>query len=362
MPKKAFQIPFKPDIKGEWVICSPETVAEISGAGYFFSRGIHNHLKVSVGLIDAAWGATRCESWTPELAYQTDPRLNFWKEKWVKYQTDFPKLNATYKTKLAKWKEEVQQAKADGVKSPKKPREPKRKTKNEPTTIYNGTVAPISHYTIRGVIWYQGENNAYQTEAYPYRYIFTAMINAWRTVWHQGDFPFIYAQLSILNKHPYWPILRESQCEALKLKNTAMITTYDIGDSTDAHFKNKQVVGKRFELAARALVYGEDIEASGPVFRQMTVEGEVIRLWFDHAKGLKSSDGLELVGFETAGDDGKLYPAKAIIDGKTIVLKSSKVTKPSVARYAFKDVAIGNLVNSADLPAVPFRTDVGKHL
>lgn len=360
--KKSFSDSVESDIDGEWVLCSPNTVAEITGAGYFFSRGIYNQIKTPVGLIDAAWGATRCESWTPAEAYKVDPRIQFWQKKWDNYQRDFPKHIANYKGKLAKWKVRVKEAKASGAEIPKKPREPRRKTKNEPTAIYNGVVAPISHYSIRGVIWYQGENNAYENEAYPYRYIFPTMIEAWREVWNQGDFPFIYAQLSILHKHPYWPVLRESQTAALKLKNTAMVVTYDIGDSTDAHFKNKQVVGKRLELAARKLVYGEDIEASGPKFRQLTVEGNKLRIWFDYAKELKSSDGSELVGFEIAGEDGILYPAKAEIDGETLVLANDNVSTPAIARYAFKDVAIGNLVNGADLPAVPFRTDVGDHL
>lgn len=350
------------DIEGEWVLCSPETVGEITGAGYFFSRGIHNQLKAPIGLIDASWGATRCEAWTPSKVFDADPRINYWPKKWKDYQRDFPKHMNKYKSDLAKWEVRVKETNATGENAPKKPREPKQKNKNQPSSIYNGVVAPISQYTIRGIIWYQGENNAYKEEAYIYRYIFPEMIEAWREAWNQGCFPFIYAQLSILHKHQYWPVLRESQTEALKLKNTAMITTYDVGDSTDAHFKNKQAVGKRLELAARKLVYGEDIEASGPVFRQMTIEGDSLRIWFDYAKGLKPSNGDELVGFEIADESGMLVPANAKIDGETIVIYNIKIKNPKIARYAFKDVAIGNLVNGAELPAVPFRIDVRKTL
>ncbi len=356
--KRSFSDSAQTDIAGTWVLCSPETVAEMSATAYFFSRGLHRHLKVSVGLIDASWGATRCEAWTPAKDFAADPRLNFWIKKWELFRLDYQKQYQNYLAGLEAWKVRAEKAKTEGEAIPREPIAPEGKTKYEPSVIYNGIVAPVSKFTIRGVVWYQGENNAYEQEAYPYRYLFPTMISAWRREWKQGDFPFIFAQLSTLNKHPYWPVLRESQTETLKLSNTAMVVTYDIGDSTDAHFKNKQTVGHRFELAARSLVYGENIEASGPMFRQMTVEGDSLRIWFDHADGMRSSDGGVLAGFEIAGDNGKRYPAKATIDGETILLYNEKVTNPSVARYAFKDATIGNLINGSGLPAVPFRTDV----
>ena len=360
--KRSFRDMPQEDIEGKWVLCTPKTVAEMTGGGYFFARGLHQHLNVPVGLIDASWGATRCEAWTPAESYDKDPRLGFWQDEWVKYQRDFPETYAKYEQKLAEWKVKVKKAKKAGLEIPKEPREPKLKNKNQPSSIYNGVVAPISHYTIKGVIWYQGENNAYQEQAFIYRYLFAEMINAWREQWNQGQFPFIYAQLSTLWKHPYWPVLRESQTEALKLYNTAMIATYDIGDSTDAHFKNKQDVGKRFLLAARKLVYHEDVVASGPLFRQMTIEGDKLRIWFDHAEGIQAIDGKELVGFEIADESGELLPAIATIDGQTLLLSNNQIQHPSVARYAFKDAIIGNLGNEEGLPAVPFRTDVKDEL
>nr|WP_319399055.1 sialate O-acetylesterase [uncultured Carboxylicivirga sp.] len=356
--KRSFRDFPQEDIEGEWVLCSPKTVAQMTGGGYFFARGLHQQLKVPVGLIDASWGATRCEAWTPAFSYERDPRLKFWQDEWKQYQHDFPEAYAKYEKQMTDWKVKAKEAKKAGMEIPKEPREPKRKNKNQPSSIYNGVVAPISHYTIQGVIWYQGENNAYKEQAFRYRYLFSEMINAWREEWNQGQFPFIYAQLSTLWEHPYWPVLRESQTEALKLYNTAMIATYDIGDSTNAHFRNKQDVGERFLLAARKLVYGEDIVASGPLFRQMTIEGNTLRIWFDHAKGLKASDGKALKSFQIAGEDGKLYKANAIIDGETIILSNDQVKNPQVARYDFNDITHGNLINEAQLPAIPFRTDV----
>lgn len=356
--QRSFSDTEKTNIAGKWVVCTPETVAEMSGAGYFFAKGIHQYLHSPVGLIDASWGATRCEAWTPAEAFQTDAKLNFWTTKWETYQRDYPQLKEEYQVKHESWKAKVEEAKRNGTDLPKEPTEPERKTKFEPSVIYNGVVAPLSKYTIKGVIWYQGENNAYKEEAYAYRFLFTTMIECWRRAWQQGDFPFVYAQLSTLRDHPYWPVLRESQAYALKLKNTAMVATYDIGDSTDAHFKNKQAVGKRLELAVRKLVYGDKIIASGPVFRQMTAEGDSLRIWFDYADGLKASNGKELVGFEIAGNDQKFYPALATITGNSILMYNEHVANPKHARYAFKDAAIGNLVSGCGLPTFPFRENI----
>lgn len=348
----------KTDIKGKWVVCSPETIKNITAAGYFFTRGIYNSLKVPVGLIEASWGATRCEAWSPQEVFKADPRLSFWQTKWTDYVKSFPGLQEAYQKKWAAWKGEADRAKAAGNPIPKEPEAPQLFNKTKPSSIYNGVVAPLTNYTIRGVIWYQGENNAYKDEAFSYRYLFPAMIQSWRAAWKQGDFPFIFAQLSTLRNHPYWPVLRESQAEALKLKNTGMAVTYDVGDSTNAHYHNKQAVGKRLELVARSLVYGDNVEASGTQFRQMTFEGKAIRVWFDHGKGLKSSSSNELTGFEIGGEDGKLYPAQAVIDGESIVLSSPQVKKPLIVRYAFKDAIVANLINETGLPAVPFRTDI----
>lgn len=355
---RSFSDTVRTDIKGRWVICSSETIKNITAAGYFFARGLHKQLNVPIGLIDASWGATRCEAWTPQEVHAADPRLSFWSEKWSAYLRNYPSLRESYDTKLINWKKQAEEARALGKPEPKQPAEPQLLNKTKPSVIFNGVVAPISKYTIRGVIWYQGENNAYKQEAFAYRYLFPAMIQSWRNIWKQGDFPFLFAQLSTLRDHPYWPVLRESQAEALRLRNTGMAVTYDIGDSTDAHYKNKQVVGQRLELLARKLVYGEAVEASGPSLRQVTFEGNGVRVWFDHGHGLRASAGVSITGFEVAGEDGKLYPAEAVIKGESIVLSNTKVTKPRIVRYAFKDATVANLVNAAGLPAIPFRSDV----
>jgi len=345
------------DLEGKWEICSSKNIGEFSAVAYYFGRGLHKNLSIPMGLIEADWSATACEPWTPLAAIKADPRLQYAFSDWERAESRLTERKKIYEADLAKWKAEAEQQKSRGiapVAAPQAPASPKTK----PGVLFNAMIAPLSAYTIRGAIWYQGEGNAYEKVSFPYRYLFADMIQSWRDTWKQGDFPFLFVQLSTLFKHPYWPVLRESQTEMLKLKNTGMAVSIDVGDSTDAHYHNKQEVGRRLELVARNLVYNQDIEFSGPIFRQITFENNKTRVWFEHAKGLKSADGKPLTGFVLAGEDGKAFPAEAKIDGETILLSSAQVPKPAIVRYAFKDAPVVNLVNDANLPAVPFRTDV----
>ncbi|MEJ6982046.1 sialate O-acetylesterase [Pedobacter sp. P351] len=356
--KKGISDTIKTEVEGKWEICSPQNIAEFSAVAYFFGRGLHKNLNVPVGLIESDWSATACQPWTPMSTLETDSRLKYILDDWQKVADRFPERKKTYEAELERWKTESEQQKAQGKTSAPAPREPNILPKEKPGVLYNAMIAPLTAYTIRGVIWYQGEANAYERVSFPYRYLFPAMIQSWRDAWKQGDFPFLFVQLSTLYKHPYWPVLRESQTETLKLKNTGMAVSIDVGDSTDAHYHNKQAVGHRLELIARNLVYNQAIEFYGPVFRQITIENNKIRVWFDHAKGLKSSDGKGLTGFVIAGKDGKPYSAEAKIEGQTVLLYSPNVDRPQIAKYAFKDAPVVNLVNGANLPAVPFRTDI----
>jgi len=343
----------KNDVPGKWVVCASETIPKFTAVGYFFGRGLYQKLKVPVGLIQACWGATNCQAWTPNATIDADPRLAYLNDDWAKIYNGYTTRMKTYEATLAKWKQDNPNGNAA-----QQPRPPSIVAKDRPGSIYNFVIAPLTHYTIKGAIWYQGEANAYERVSYPYRFLFPAMIQAWRDQWKQGDFPFMFVQLSTLFKHPYWPMLRESQDQTLKLANTAMVVSIDVGDSTDAHYHNKQSIGYRMELQARHMVYGENIESMGPVFKQATIEGNKVRAWFDHAKGLKSTDGAPLTGFVIAGADGKYLPATANIEGETVVLSNPAVANPVNVRYAFKDAPVVNFVNSANLPASPFRTDI----
>jgi sialate O-acetylesterase len=232
-----------------------------------------------------------------------------------------------------------------------------------PSVLYNGMIAPLMPYAIQGVIWYQGESNA--ARAFEYRTLFPAMISSWRKNWGQGDFPFLFVQIANFGTVPKepgendWAELREAQLMTLSLPNTGMAVTIDIGEPNDIHPRNKQDVGYRLGLAAKAVAYGEKIIFSGPVYRKdsMKIEGGKIRLYFDHVGGgLMAKDG-DLKGFAIAGKDKKFVWAKANIDGDSVLAWSDKVSQPVAVRYGWAASPVFNLYNREGLPASPFRTD-----
>jgi sialate O-acetylesterase len=226
-------------------------------------------------------------------------------------------------------------------------------------------IAPLTPYAIRGVIWYQGESNANPAEAQLYRRLFPAMIESWRKQWGEGSFPFYFVQLANFRTNGWWPVLRESQTETLELSNTGQALAIDVGNPTDIHPTDKQTVGHRLALIARAHTYGEQITSSGPQYREMTTEGPVAKIWFDsvgtglQAKNSPSSGNAatNVAGFAIAGPDQKFYPATAMIVGANVVVSSPQVKEPKAVRYAWADDPAANLYNREGLPAVPFRTD-----
>lgn len=247
------------------------------------------------------------------------------------------------------------------------PAQPKQPTwvnnPNAPTVLYNGMIAPLIPFGIRGAIWYQGESNA--DRAYQYRELFPVMIEDWRRSWGGGRFPFLFVQLAnFMATKPEpgesaWAELREAQCMTLSLPQTGMASIIDIGEANDIHPKNKQDVGKRLALWALARTYGKgNMAYSGPLYKSMKVEADKITLRFDHVDGgLVARGGGPLTGFAIAGADRKFVWADARIEGKTVVVHSDKVPKPAAVRYAWADNPICNLCSEAGLPASPFRTD-----
>lgn len=350
------------DVVGAWQACSPETTGAFSGVGYFFAREIHQRRSVPVGVLQSDWGGTPAQAWTSLPALEADPMLHFYLDRWKKYMEDLPSARARYETQLAEWKQAEAKAKASGEKPPAQPRPPLGPdSPHRPASLYNAMIAPIANYAIRGAIWYQGESNAGKGDNELYRRLFVAMILDWRRAWNQGPFPFLFVQLA--NFAPpqagTWPLLRESQLATLNLKNTGMAVTIDVGDSEDIHPKDKQTVGARLALAARAIAYGENLVYSGPIYRQMTVEGNRIRLYFDHTGGgLRARAGAALGGFQIAGADRRFTRADARIDKDTILVSAPEIDAPAAVRYAWEnDPLAANLYNAEGLPASPFRTD-----
>ena len=258
------------------------------------------------------------------------------------------------------WKYKVEPIKIDVSKLPEKPDQ--NSGVNRPTVLYNAMINPLLKYRIRGAIWYQGESNA--ERAYQYRTLFKTMINDWRTVWKQGDFPFFFVQLAnfkAVKEQPAgdsWAELREAQTMALDLPNTGMAVTIDIGDAKDIHPGNKQDVGKRLALTALSQVYGNGGRIMGPMYKSMKIEGNKIRLQFDYAnEGLKTRNSEKLTGFAVAGKDSVFVWADAEIIGNEVIVSSTKVDNPVAVRYGWAANPICNLYNGNGLPASPFRTD-----
>jgi len=222
-----------------------------------------------------------------------------------------------------------------------------------PTVLYNGMIAPLLPYAIRGVIWYQGEANV--RRAQQYRSLFPATIADWRRAWGQ-DLPFLFVQIAPFREMT--PELREAQLLAWqRTPKTAMVVTTDCGDANDIHPPHKQPVGARLALAARAVAYGERLEYSGPVFETVKIKGGQATLRFTHVGGGLVAKGGPLKGFTIAGADKLFHPARAEIRGKTVVVTGAAVPQPVAVRYGWANVPEGNLFNKAGLPASPFRTD-----
>ncbi|MEO8350867.1 MAG: sialate O-acetylesterase [Chthoniobacteraceae bacterium] len=359
------------EVRGEWKICSPETVGSFSAVAYFFGRDLFEKLKVPIGLIHSSWGGTGAELWTPEEVIAAVPSFKErYQDRWEQIKTDYPKAKETYDRQMDEWKVAAEKAKADGQPSPRQPGLPKGGTpEGSPGSLFNGMIVPLLPYTIQGAIWYQGESNA--GDAKLYRSLFPMMIRSWRAAWSKGglgasdnpDFPFLYVQLAnFMARHDQpgesaWAELREAQLLTLQLPRTAMAVAIDIGEEKDIHPKNKQEVGRRLALGAEATVYYLETEYSGPIIAGSQPEGDHIRLSFRHGQGMKAADGGEIKGFSIAGQDGKFVWAQVEIDGDHVLVSSSEVKEPVAVRYGWADNPEGNLVNEAGLPASPFRTD-----
>jgi len=276
---------------------------------------------------------------------------------------DYPRAMKQYEKDLTDWQTAAAEAKAQGKDAPRKPREPYAPGfANAPSALYNAMISPLIPYGIAGAIWYQGERNA-RTELTPlYLKVFSAMIGNWRRDWGRGDFPFYYIQIAPYKYRPE-PVaaeIRDAQRLALAVPNTGMAVTLDIGNPDDIHPTNKKDVGKRLALWALAKTYGrEGIVYSGPLYKSMAIEGDSIRLSFDHVAGGLVAKGGELTDFTIAGRDKKFYPAKAKIDpaDNTIVVSSERVKDPVAVRFAWTNAAEPNLFNKSGLPASSFRTD-----
>ena len=351
------------DCEGKWVVCDPSAAGDFSAVAYFFGREIFQSQKIPVGLVvSASEGPSKAEDWIPADGLDLDPDLRALA---AGKSADSTMATEEYKRRYAEWVTATAQAKADNQPLPPEPGAPKEGAKSTPPSqLFNGMISPLLPYSIRGVVWYQGESNTRNPQLY--RKLFPVLVRSWRQSWGQGDFPFLFVQLpGFLLKKSFptdsaWAELREAQAMALKLPKTAMAVTIDIGDEHTLHPLNKQEVGRRLALAARANVYGEEVVASGPVFVSQKIDGSEITLSFKQLDGglaVSMGGGSSLKGFAIAGADKKFVWADAKIVGDTVVVSSDQVPKPVAVRYAWGDNPDCNLAGKGGLPAAPFRTD-----
>lgn len=322
VPKKVADKP-QGDTVGNWVEAGPDKLGSFSAVGYFFGRDLNKSRNVPVGIINTSWGGTIAEAWTPREALEAKPDLAY----------------------LA-------------PKSTLNPGNP-----NQGTALYNGMIAPLVPYAVKGAIWYQGESNA--GRAYEYRSLMPTLIQSWRDMFQNPQLGFYIVQLapwmasSTKPMDSAWAELREAQLlTTQKLPNTGIAVITDFGDTSDIHPRQKEPVGARLALAARANTYGEKITYSGPTYDSMSVDGNKAILSFKNlGKGLDDSSGDALLGFTVAGADGKFYNAFAQVQGDKVAVWSGKVEKPAAVRYGWSNYPVANLYNKDGLPASPFRTD-----
>lgn len=354
---------------GKWEICTPQTVGHWSAVAYFFAREIYQKQHIPIGLLTSAYGASTAETWISKEALESHPNLkpllNTYAAKWEKFTADSVTTMTEYREKQKEFQDDKAAAGDVTAKKTRAPRNPDPQLdQHNPYVCYNGMIVPLIPFAIKGALWYQGESNG--PSANQYREIMETLVADWRTRWGLEDFPFFYVQLANYGKEMTKPvqddkmmIIREAQVQNLSIPNTGMaVAIENAGDQpTNIHPKNKQEIGRRLGLIARAKVYGEKVEYSGPMYKNYKVKGNSVQLFFDHVgKGLVAKDG-KLTGFAICGEDKKWVWADAKIKGKTVIVSSTEISKPVAVRYCWGTNPPASLSNKNGLWTPNFRTD-----
>jgi sialate O-acetylesterase len=350
---------------GEWSACTPESVKEFSAAGYYFGVELEKELKIPIGLINSSYGGSQAEAWTPVEYLASNADLKATVERTKIWNDERPRVRVEYDEAIKKWREESDKQKAAGVRPSPSPGVPDAlRDYRIAASIYDGMIAPLIPFAIRGAIWYQGESNEGRAEQYSI--LLSTMIRAWRERWGEGNFPFGIVQLPNYRsaksepEDAPWSFIREAQRRtAATVPNTGLIVTIDIGEANDIHPKNKLDIGKRMARWALENSYGRKLLNAPVLVRADEKNGKVTLSFSDVGTGLRIRNGEKLEEFAIAGDDKKWYWAEAKIVGKDrIDVWSPQVKVPRAVRYAFNSNPRNpNLTNDSGLPASPFRTD-----
>ncbi len=322
-----------------WRTSDPRTAADFSAVAYHFGRVLADSLGVPVGLIMNAIGGSPTEAWADRATVENEfpDLLADW------YRNDF----------IQPW---VRNRAALNVKAGQ---DDLQRHPYQTSYLFEAGIAPLGHFPVRGVAWYQGESNDHNMEAH--ERTFRLLVKSWRAYWNDAELPFCFVQLSSLCR-PAWPWFRDSQRRlAASVPGCRMAVSSDVGDSLDVHPRRKREVGERLALQALAGTYGygpDRLVPSGPLFRSVAFDGRTARVSFDFGDGLRTADGAPLRTFEMAGADRRFYPADARIENDgTVSLRSAEVTAPRYVRYGWQPFTRANLVNGAGLPASTFTTE-----
>jgi len=346
--------PLKDTYKAEWIIATNKNLNRHSAVAYYFAKEIHESEKIPIGIIHASWGASTIET------FMSPASLMDFSE--AKNQVE--KITPEFVENTRKANERLLRENP-GVKTPKGF---VNIDNRYPTMVYNSMIAPFFAYPIKGVVWYQGEGNAFVPICYEYEGMLSNMITSWRASWKNKDLPFFIAQLANYGKvvekpeASAWAVVQEAQFKVSQnMHHVRTAIANDIGEAKDIHPRNKRDVSKRLAAQALELMYGhKEMVAQGPVLKKAIRKGHVFELSFEHVGGgLVAKDGAqELYGFALAGEDNQFYRAKAEIKGNKVIVYSEHVTKPVYVRYAFENNPEKiNFYNKEGFPAAPFRTD-----
>lgn len=352
------------DNGGGWRVCSPEAVEHFSAIGYFFGRQMEGELDVPIGIIDCTWGGSPVECW---VSYQTLSRGSGFEG----VVLDFMRKGMDEQSIRRYYQALVDSASAGKDFRPEVHPDAYAHKSGFPATVdndgflpcelFNAMLLPLTRMDIRGVLWYQGEQNADRPDQYAC--LFPAMITEWRTLWSNPGMPFYFVQLANyrdpkeVEPHSEWGYLREAQASALHLPATGMAIATDVGEAKDIHPKNKQEVARRLALLALNRTYGKNVVCSAPEYAGYTIVGNEIHIDFNaKAADFAPTDG-EIDGFIIAGHDGRFYKGVARKEGDRIAVSSPEVKYPVAVRYCWADNPEIGLRGKTGLPVAPFRTD-----
>ncbi|MFV0444284.1 MAG: sialate O-acetylesterase [Planctomycetaceae bacterium] len=366
----------KTDCKGEWTVCSSDTVGGFSATAYFFAREIEQRLDVPVGIINSSVGGTPIDSWISEAAQRESAALRplFEQVDAQRNAFDPEQARTRYEQQLAKWKETAKAARAEGKQPPRAPQDPVAQFEKKANYggLFNGMIVPVMDYGFRGALWYQGEANTTPEKAPYYAVQLPLLVQDWRARHDQGEFPFAWVQLpNFRGVGRNWPLVREAMFKAASLPETGVAVTIDVGERADIHPKNKQEVGRRLALWALADVYGRRVRRVPRPGKGHAVDGamEVDLTSSDTAVVVESFEP-SLAIAAIAGKDQQWHPAKIEVSGgRKLRFSSSEVAEPVAVRYLWANdppaapvrmangVPISPITTPEVLPISPFRTD-----